>query len=1140
MPQGAPRSRNTLAALRPRGLGGPADLLLAYDAGGAEAMAAAAGLLGYQSRLPQPVEEAAPPVRPPRGPAAMPPVVPTEIPALPLSETPLWRLVEWDGRAGATVDDEEPPPPEMQDTRPASRPTPTELSRWSVLMPRLRTGAAQLAEGRDPDIAAMIRRLGDGSLLDRVLYRKRRRWGMAVQIILDRAERLIPFYHDQDQVVARLTRLFPHHATTFALALDGFKRPFLVGADERLLDYRLPASGSLVLVLGDLGCLTGGTAVEPWERLGRELAAAGCRPVALTPCPPGRWPPGRLCAWTLLPWERPRTGRQTPAELRARAERLLRLLSRTCRIEPGLLRDVRRLLGDGADAGTESDAWCHRWMIGRSAVAGTLDPEQARQLAAEAVRHEAPALRARVVERQKRWRAELADEIWDDELLNLDPETRAHLDPTLRAIDLPCARQRMIDRAPMATKTVAARAWARRYARRLQDDAVDPADRRLAAARNQIFAAGWDGQPDQPPPGFDPADIPPPPGARVHGVVLRHVGDALVTGDGAVGSPLAVIQTLNDVIEIGEEADPAAFWESGIPPSWAEDWGEDEFGAWVTFSVKPTARRKGKKTAAHGEKVTQKLRWIPPGRFRMGSPEDDPERVDNEGPQHEVTISRGFWLMETACPQALWQAVMGDNPSSFEGSRRPVEGVRWHEVQKFITVLNDRVPGLALTLPTEAQWEYACRAGTTTRFSFGDDITPEQVNFSSEGSGLETVPVKSRPPNPWGLYQMHGNVLEWCLDGMRDYQDQPEADPHGPLDSTGAFRVVRGGSWFLTARGVRSAYRGALHPEDRYTFLGFRCARGQVVSPAGQGEAEPAEPRRVRDAERRTAADRPGGAVLRLDRGAAADRCPLPKVPAFHVLTDRERLVFSRMTRPEWAEEIGRDRFGLWASFELADVVQKMRWIPPGRFRMGSPDDEPERFNDEGPQHEVTISQGFWLMDTACPQALWQAVMGNNPSEFQSPDRPVERVSWDEVRAFLDKINLKHKGLDLILPTEAQWEYACRAGTTTPFSFGDGITPDQVNYGGKGTVSVKSLPPNPWGLYEMHGNVWEWCQDGLRDYRAKAETDPLGPSDAGADRVMRGGSWRPAARFARSAFRRASPPGYRNDLLGFRCARGQE
>ncbi|MBF0423511.1 MAG: formylglycine-generating enzyme family protein, partial [Magnetococcales bacterium] len=128
---------------------------------------------------------------------------------------------------------------------------------------------------------------------------------------------------------------------------------------------------------------------------------------------------------------------------------------------------------------------------------------------------------------------------------------------------------------------------------------------------------------------------------------------------------------------------------------------------------------------------------------------------------------------------------------------------------------------------------------------------------------------------------------------------------------------------------------------------------------------------------------------------------------------------------------MGRDRFGLWAEFVIGKARQKMRWIPPGRFMMGSPEDEPGRFEEEGPQHEVIIEKGYWLFDTPCTQALWQAVMENNPSRFQSPTRPVEQVNWDEIQEFLKKINQSISGLNLILPSEAQWEYACRAGTTT-------------------------------------------------------------------------------------------------------------
>jgi formylglycine-generating enzyme required for sulfatase activity len=241
-----------------------------------------------------------------------------------------------------------------------------------------------------------------------------------------------------------------------------------------------------------------------------------------------------------------------------------------------------------------------------------------------------------------------------------------------------------------------------------------------------------------------------------------------------------------------------------------------------------------------------------------------------------------------------------------------------------------------------------------------------------------------------------------------------------------------------------------------------------------------------------------------------------------------------------WASEWGQDRVGVFVAFPIANVTQYLRWISPGSFWMGSPETEAERNSDEGPRHEVTILHGFWLFDTACTQALWEAVMGDNPSYFKGPDRPVENVSWEDVQKFLAKINEMIPELELVLLSEAQWEYACRAGTETPFSFGETITPEQVNYNSGETVPVASLPANPWGLYEMHGNVWEWCADGQRSYTADPVTDPMGPTEAGAGRVLRGGSWYSLAQFARSASRFALVPGYRYGDLGFRCARVQE
>ena len=267
---------------------------------------------------------------------------------------------------------------------------------------------------------------------------------------------------------------------------------------------------------------------------------------------------------------------------------------------------------------------------------------------------------------------------------------------------------------------------------------------------------------------------------------------------------------------------------------------------------------------------------------------------------------------------------------------------------------------------------------------------------------------------------------------------------------------------------------------------------------------------------------------------------------------------------PPWASAWGDDPCGLWADMEVGKdssaVLQRLRWIEPGQFLMGSPNSEEERFENEGPQHQVTITKGLWLADTACTQALWQAVMGENPSRFHAknkggPEHPVEQVNWNMIQEFLPKLQALLPGCHATLPTEAEWEYACRAGTTTPFSFGDNITPEQVNYDGnhpyakgkKGkyrerSVPVKDLPANTWGLYQMHGNLWEWCADGLRDYRLEPAVDPglaeaLEPlaGDKEAPRALRGGNWVGDARGARSASR-VDRPGRRDGGAGFRFA----
>jgi formylglycine-generating enzyme required for sulfatase activity len=235
----------------------------------------------------------------------------------------------------------------------------------------------------------------------------------------------------------------------------------------------------------------------------------------------------------------------------------------------------------------------------------------------------------------------------------------------------------------------------------------------------------------------------------------------------------------------------------------------------------------------------------------------------------------------------------------------------------------------------------------------------------------------------------------------------------------------------------------------------------------------------------------------------------------------------------DWAARRGQDATGRFADIVVNGITQRLRWIPPGRFRMGSPAGELGRFDDEGPLHAVTLARGFWLFDTPCMQALWQAVMGSNPSKFQGADRPVEQVSFSDVGGFLERINALVPGLQLELPSEARWEYAARAGTTAATYNGD-LAEDEAtqsrmldpiawwigNSGGQ-THPVGQKLANPWGLKDMLGNVWEWCADSWHDSYSGAPTDGSAWIGAGAaHRVIRGGSWRNEARYVRSASRR--------------------
>ena len=283
----------------------------------------------------------------------------------------------------------------------------------------------------------------------------------------------------------------------------------------------------------------------------------------------------------------------------------------------------------------------------------------------------------------------------------------------------------------------------------------------------------------------------------------------------------------------------------------------------TTVSEKPSVKRKaGDIHSFTVDGVNFDMVYIPPGEFMMGSPEQEEERYNDET-QHRVRLTKGFYLQRTQVSQIQWEKVMGFNPSYFHDCLNcPVEWVTWYDAVAFCNALSERegrrsayemsvkrrddkhIKDAEVTLvldtdgfrlPTEAEWEYACRAGTTTSFSFGENITSTQVNYDGNYSYAggqkskyreKTIAAGSLPPNSWGLYEMHGNVCEWCNDWYEKYPFETAIDPTGP--STGSSRVIRGGSWYDNPRNVRAAIRNEYVPGLAFSYVGFRVCAPRV------------------------------------------------------------------------------------------------------------------------------------------------------------------------------------------------------------------------------------------------------------------------------------------------------------------------
>lgn len=569
---------------------------------------------------------------------------------------------------------------------------------------------------------------------------------------------------------------------------------------------------------------------------------------------------------------------------------------------------------------------------------------------------------------------------------------------------------------------------------------------------------------------------------------------------------------------------------------------------------------------------------IPAGDFRMGNEEPVAElleafpyterrEIENAEPSRPVRISKPFYMGKYEVTVGQFRSFVeasgyraeaeqdGEGGVGYDETKftiemkpnfgwlktgfaqtesHPVTNVSWNDARAFCAWLS-KEDGAEYRLPTEAEWEYACRGGTSTRYHSGED--PErlvQVGNIADGTGnsrfyfsisrkglyafqspisandgyIFTAPVGRFRANAFGLYDMHGNVWEWCSDlyGADYYKNGPKADPTGPRE--GSSRIFRGGGWASAATGCRSAFRNKSGPSSRHVSIGFRVAHTtKSLVPASstksiQGEASS-------DAAISTATkDRP---------------------------------------KPVRASELGSH-----AGDERSDKALglKLAWCPAGKFLMGSPASDPDAKDDEQPQVAVELTRGFWLGKYEVTQGEWQGLMGTAPwkvtgSAVQGANYPACEITLAEAVEFCEKLTEREMAAGSLtdgwyfrLPSEAEWEYACRAGSQTRYSFGDAAEELGKYAFYKAGPSFELRPvgekaANRWGFFDMHGNVSEWCR-GWYGEKLPGGRNPLKPFE-GVARTFRGGSNCDEAGECRSASRNSNFD-FRSPALGLRVA----
>ncbi len=536
------------------------------------------------------------------------------------------------------------------------------------------------------------------------------------------------------------------------------------------------------------------------------------------------------------------------------------------------------------------------------------------------------------------------------------------------------------------------------------------------------------------------------------------------------------------------------------------------------------------------------------GTFTMGNNSGK----SDEMPTHEVTLS-SYYIGETEVTQAVWVAAMGINRSFYKGYKLPVDDLLWDESLEFIDRINV-LTGYRFSLPTEAQWEYAARGGKESKgytYAGSDDINEVawyRDNCSSDVSW--TLEVATKQPNELGLYDMSGNVAEWCMGSHARYPSTPQVDPVY-MNEGSDFRVFRGGSRVHAATDCRVTARRYEETNICYGYNGMRLAL-QDRRPVALGVSEDNVEMLVGDV-----------ATVSISNGKGSYQA---------TSSDHEVVRPSMMGATLYIRATGAgtatititdDQSDLQAQvlvrvgmeYNVAGVAFKMMPVEGGTFMMGNTDEQGLSFGDDDDRclvHEVTLSS-YCIGQTEVTQELWTAIMGYNPSggdftSFIDPQGPVENMSWDECQEFIARLN-ELTGLTFRLPTEAEWEFAARGGNRSRhYRYSGSRYIEEVAWYHSnagiaqqghlfGPQAVGLLLPNELGLYDMSGNVRELCQDWYGGYSPEPQTNPTGPA-TGTQRVLRGGCFDDNASYCSCAMRRYTYtlPFEGGNLVGFRLA----